>query len=57
MEERLTSTRTDLTEVLNVNVFGVHNVSRAFLPLLKKGQLKKIGNMYDQLTSRWHIIL
>mgnify|MGYP003662493388 CR=1 FL=1 len=57
MEERLTSTRTDLTEVLNVNVFGVHNVTRAFLPLLRKGHLKKIGNMYDQSINRWHIIL
>ncbi|KAH6613148.1 short-chain dehydrogenase/reductase SDR [Boeremia exigua] len=42
---------TDLTQVLNVNVFGVHNVTRAFLPLLKKGQLKKIANISSSLGS------
>ncbi|CAN9323804.1 unnamed protein product [Alternaria alternata] len=42
---------TDLTEVLNVNVFGVHNVTRAFLPILKKGQLKKIANISSSLGS------
>ncbi|KAG4429425.1 hypothetical protein IFR05_015088 [Cadophora sp. M221] len=42
---------TDLTDVLNTNVFGVHNVTRAFLPLLKKGQLKKIGNISSTLGS------
>ncbi|PVH75146.1 NAD(P)-binding protein, partial [Cadophora sp. DSE1049] len=41
----------DLTEVLNVNVFGVHNVTRAFIPLLRKGQLKKIGNISSSLGS------
>lgn len=43
--------KTDLNEVFNVNVFGVHNVTRAFLPLLKKGSLKKIMNMYLALPS------
>ncbi|KAH7411239.1 dehydrogenase [Cadophora sp. MPI-SDFR-AT-0126] len=42
---------TDLTEVLNVNVFGVHNVTRAFLPLLRRGQLKKIANISSSLGS------
>ncbi|KAH7079848.1 short-chain dehydrogenase/reductase SDR [Paraphoma chrysanthemicola] len=42
---------TDLTEVFNVNVFGVHNVTRAFLPLLKKGSLKKIVNISSSLGS------
>ncbi|CAN9300052.1 unnamed protein product [Alternaria alternata] len=42
---------TDLTEVLNINVFGVHNVTRAFLPILKKGQLKKIVNISSSLGS------
>ncbi|KAH7383406.1 short-chain dehydrogenase/reductase SDR [Cadophora sp. MPI-SDFR-AT-0126] len=41
----------DLTEVLNVNVFGVHSVTRAFLPLLRKGQLKKIRNISSTLGS------
>ncbi|KAH6718719.1 short-chain dehydrogenase/reductase SDR [Leptodontidium sp. MPI-SDFR-AT-0119] len=42
---------TDLTDVLNTNVFGVHNVTRAFLPLLRKGELKKIGNISSTLGS------
>ncbi|KAH6852640.1 dehydrogenase [Alternaria alternata] len=41
---------TDLTEVLNINVFGVHNVTRAFLPILKKGQLKKIVNILGSMA-------
>ncbi|KAJ4982590.1 short chain oxidoreductase [Stagonosporopsis vannaccii] len=42
---------TDLTEVLNVNVYGTHNVTRAFLPLLKQGGLKKIANISSSLGS------
>lgn len=56
--------RTDLTDVLNTNVFGVHNVTRAFLPLLRKGELKKIGNMYicssfieSRFWANWFAVL
>lgn len=37
--------REDLDEHLIVNVVGVHLVTRAFLPLLQKGNLKKVVNM------------
>jgi hypothetical protein len=37
--------RDNLLESLQVNVFGVHWVTRTFLPLLEKGQLKKVANM------------
>lgn len=35
----------DLGDVLNVNVVGAHRVTRAFLPLLRKGTGKKVANM------------
>ncbi|KAK7900214.1 hypothetical protein LTR67_003960 [Exophiala xenobiotica] len=35
----------DLMSTLAVNVEGVHNVTRAFLPLLAKGTTKKVLNM------------
>ncbi|KAF9634144.1 Short-chain dehydrogenase/reductase SDR [Lasiodiplodia theobromae] len=41
----------DLPDVLNVNVVGVHNVTRAFLPQLKKGTQKKIINISSGLGS------
>jgi NAD(P)-dependent dehydrogenase (short-subunit alcohol dehydrogenase family) len=34
--------RDDLEEQFSVNVAGTHNVTRAFIPLLKKGTLRKI---------------
>ncbi|RAR00742.1 short-chain dehydrogenase/reductase SDR [Stemphylium lycopersici] len=42
---------TDLMETLNVNVFGTHNATRAFLPLLKKGELKKVINISSSIGS------
>lgn len=42
----------DLNKVLATNVTGVHLVTRAFLPLLGKGSLKKIVNMYGIPLSR-----
>ena len=41
----LTRHRDDLTWHMSVNVMGVHNVTRAYLPLLQSGQLKKVINM------------
>lgn len=37
--------RENLEESLNVNVLGVHWTTRVFLPLLQKGNLKKVANM------------
>ncbi|KKY27605.1 putative short chain oxidoreductase [Diplodia seriata] len=37
---------TDLGETFRMNVIGVHDVTSAFLPLLRKGTLKKVFNMY-----------
>jgi hypothetical protein len=34
-----------LVESFTVNVLGVHWVTRAFLPLLQKGTLKKVAHM------------
>ncbi|KAK7702727.1 putative secondary metabolism biosynthetic enzyme [Botryosphaeria dothidea] len=42
---------TDLDDIFKVNVGGVHNVTRAFLPVLKKGNLKKIINISSTLGS------
>jgi NAD(P)-dependent dehydrogenase (short-subunit alcohol dehydrogenase family) len=35
-----------LLESIQVNVLGPHYVTRTFLPLLEKGRLKKVANMY-----------
>lgn len=35
----------DLEEALEVNVVSVRNMTRAFMPLLRKGDLKKVINM------------
>jgi NAD(P)-dependent dehydrogenase (short-subunit alcohol dehydrogenase family) len=35
----------NLREALEINVEAVHNVTAAFLPLLRKSQLKKVVNM------------
>ncbi|KAH8694291.1 hypothetical protein BGW36DRAFT_454900 [Talaromyces proteolyticus] len=49
----------DLGEVFNVNVTSVHNITRAFLPLLRKGKTKKIvnisGNYMHLLTPAYKI--
>lgn len=37
--------RNDLDDHFNTNVLGVHHVTRAFIPLLQKGDLKKIVNV------------
>lgn len=37
--------RENLDESFTVNVLGVHWVTRAFLPLLQKGTVKKVANM------------
>jgi NAD(P)-dependent dehydrogenase (short-subunit alcohol dehydrogenase family) len=37
--------RADLNEEFNVNVMGTHIVTTKFLPLLRKGEQKKIMNM------------
>ncbi|OJJ94629.1 hypothetical protein ASPACDRAFT_65078 [Aspergillus aculeatus ATCC 16872] len=41
----------DLEETFRVNVAGVHNVIREFLPLLRKGDQKKILNISTSLGS------
>lgn len=41
----LTRHRDDLAWHMSVNVTGVHNVTRAYLPLLQSGQVKKVINM------------
>lgn len=35
--------RDDLENQFSVNVAGAHNVTSAFIPLLKRGSLKKIA--------------
>jgi NADP-dependent 3-hydroxy acid dehydrogenase YdfG len=37
--------RDNLEESFQVNVLGVHWVTRAYLPLLQKGTQKKVANM------------
>lgn len=44
-------TGADLTSTFAVNVGGTHNVTKTFLPLLKKGQQKKIINVSTPLGS------
>ncbi|KAK5994071.1 C-signal [Cladobotryum mycophilum] len=41
----------DLQESLSINVLGVHWVTRNFLPLLQKGELKKVANISTTLGS------
>jgi NAD(P)-dependent dehydrogenase (short-subunit alcohol dehydrogenase family) len=48
---KLTRTRDDLEMVLNSNVIGVRNVTRALLPLLRKSQEKKVINISSALGS------
>lgn len=42
--------REDLDGHLTTNVLSVHLVTRKFLPLLQKGELKKVANMYVSPT-------
>ncbi|KAL0263381.1 hypothetical protein SLS55_002361 [Diplodia seriata] len=44
-------TMTDLDETFKINVTSVHYVTSAFLPLLKKGNLKKVVNISTTLGS------
>ncbi|KAH8828824.1 short-chain dehydrogenase-like protein [Flagelloscypha sp. PMI_526] len=44
-------TMTDLPEILNINVIGMHLVIAAFLPLLRKGKGKKIANASSNFGS------
>ncbi|KAJ9293158.1 hypothetical protein DTO271G3_8102 [Paecilomyces variotii] len=41
----------DLNETFNTNVTGVHRVTRHFLPLLRKGQQKKVLNISSTVGS------
>ncbi|KAF2136705.1 uncharacterized protein K452DRAFT_292218 [Aplosporella prunicola CBS 121167] len=41
----------DLDDVFKINVTGVHYVTRAFLPLLEKGSLKKLINISTSMGS------
>jgi NAD(P)-dependent dehydrogenase (short-subunit alcohol dehydrogenase family) len=47
----LTYGRDDLEVVLNSNVIGVRNVTRALLPLLRNSQEKKVINISSALGS------
>jgi NAD(P)-dependent dehydrogenase (short-subunit alcohol dehydrogenase family) len=42
---------TDLNELFNINVTGTHMVTTYFLPLLRKAELKKVGNTTSTLSS------
>ncbi|KAF2197873.1 short-chain dehydrogenase-like protein [Delitschia confertaspora ATCC 74209] len=44
-------TMNDLDETFKINVTSVHYVTAAFLPLLKKGSLKKVANISTTLGS------
>ncbi|KFX94413.1 hypothetical protein O988_06322 [Pseudogymnoascus sp. VKM F-3808] len=46
-----TEKMTDLNEEFNVNVTGTHIVTTKFLPLLRKGQTKKIMNIGSTMGS------
>ncbi|KAL2829523.1 short-chain dehydrogenase-like protein [Aspergillus cavernicola] len=46
-----TENLTDLNEEFNVNVSGTHIVTTLFLPLLRKGQAKKIMNIGSTMGS------
>ncbi|KAF5020805.1 hypothetical protein F66182_7165 [Fusarium sp. NRRL 66182] len=41
----------NFTDIFETNVTGVHNVTRALLPLLKKGEQKKVVNFSSTLGS------
>lgn len=43
----------ELMSILDTNVVGTHRVTRAFLPLLRKGGQKKIINMWAALNLKY----
>jgi NAD(P)-dependent dehydrogenase (short-subunit alcohol dehydrogenase family) len=43
--------RTDLKHVFEVDVLAVHTVTSAFIPLLEKGELKKVVNISTAMGS------
>ncbi|WDK15664.1 hypothetical protein CGRA01v4_06945 [Colletotrichum graminicola] len=43
--------RETLQESFDINVLGVHRVTRAFLPLLQQGKLKKVANISTTFGS------
>ena len=42
----------DLLDSFNVNVIGTINVTNAFLPLLKRGTLKKVAALSSGMSDR-----
>ncbi|KAE8143762.1 hypothetical protein BDV38DRAFT_289633 [Aspergillus pseudotamarii] len=52
--EGKTENMADLDYQLTVNVVGTHNVTRAFLPLLRMGKLKKVANISTVYASMTH---
>lgn len=51
IEPLLLNRRDDLTETFHTNVTGTHNVTRAFLPLLREGRRKLVVNISTTLGS------
>ncbi|EHA23685.1 hypothetical protein ASPNIDRAFT_40256 [Aspergillus niger ATCC 1015] len=47
----LTSTRADLEDTFRVNVTGPHIITQNFLPVLRKGSMKKIVNISSSVGS------
>lgn len=46
--------RNNLNELFNMNVTSVHQVTQAFLPLVRKGEKKIVINMcVQETTSKW----
>lgn len=45
---------TELKHIFDVNVVGVHNITNAFVPLLEKGNLKKVINISTPVGSITH---
>lgn len=43
--------RNELKNVFDVNVLGVHTVTTAFIPLLERGNLKKVINISTPVGS------
>ncbi|KAK1595299.1 uncharacterized protein LY79DRAFT_547317 [Colletotrichum navitas] len=46
-----TKSMENLQESFDINVLGVHRVTRAFLPLLQQGKLKKVANISTTFGS------
>ena len=47
----LSFSRENLEETFQLNVLAVHNVTKAFLPLLRAGKEKRIVNMWESLSE------